>query len=352
MGTVGRRGPPEALPTDLPEPRPPRWMWALLLLPGVLLLALPGALPAVPGPPILPSPKGAVVLYSGGLQGELAHCGCDGAQGGLARRRTVIRSLRRGPRPLFLLDTGDLVHRFPPGHRLRRPDADRREAWLLDHLSREGLDLLVPGPRDLTRGWGPFGRALGERSLAWVAADPPPGLSAEERPPSGRVLERGGFRLGVVGVAGLSERTGTGVGKEPGPPAPTAERVQEAVDRVRAQGIDCLLLLSSQGLSADGRMLAKLRGVDVVVAGRSGEVLRRPLVLHGVPVVQAGTRGKRLGCLDLLRIGEELEVRHRILELDQSVPDDPEVDREVRAYLEGPGKAKPSLASPRARTLE
>lgn len=279
----------------------------------------------------LPAEGRAVVLHGGSIQGELDHCGCRGGLGGLGRRAAAVAAVRAEGFPVFLLDAGDAFLRARPGQRAARPDAQVRAEAMAGWLGRMGLDLQVPGGKDLQLGWPRLRRLLTRGGITAVAANLVEGPAGVPAAAAWRVLERQGFRLGVVGVVAPDLTLAASDGDLR--LLPPREPVQAAVDAAREVGVDALVLLSHLGFSGDLALLRELRGVDVVVGGRTGERLERPVVLSGVPVVQAGVRGKSLGRLDLGTVDGALRVEHRILDLSTEVGEDPAVAAEVRAYL-------------------
>lgn len=87
------------------------------------------------------------------------------------------------------------------------------------------------------------------------------------------VLERGGQRIGIVGL------TIAGKTKESSSPDPDTNFEDEAVaaqreiDVLRGQGIDKIIVMSHIGYTNDKALIAKLDGVDVVVGGDSHSLL-------------------------------------------------------------------------------
>ena len=117
------------------------------------------------------------------------------------------------------------------------------------------------------------------------------------------VIERGGERLGLIGLTPED----TDELASPGPnvifsdPVPA---VQAEVDRLTAQGIDKIIVLSHSGYGVDQRVAAETTGVDVIVGGHSNTYLSNssddaqgpyPTMVNGVAIVQAYAYGKFLG---------------------------------------------------------
>lgn len=89
--------------------------------------------------------------------------------------------------------------------------------------------------------------------------------------------------------------------------------VQREVAAMRADGADIVLVLAHSGLGHDedpaegenvGRIIARLDGVDAVVAGHTHNIFPRPGdpngLIDGTPLVQPGFWGSHLGQIDLI----------------------------------------------------
>lgn len=155
------------------------------------------------------------------------------------------------------------------------------------------------------------------------------------------MLTAGDVRVGVIGATdyypqyddfGMVERGRV-----------TAVRAE--ADLLRRQGVDAVLLLSHCGLNADRALSWSLRGkVDVIVGGHSHDVLADGDLTQGVPIVQAGCFGERLGrvTLDITAAGVRVvDVRHEVVAEDW--PADPAVlveltacERDLEAWLDEP----------------
>ncbi|GIW71147.1 MAG: hypothetical protein KatS3mg102_0689 [Planctomycetota bacterium] len=168
-----------------------------LLAAGLLLSVLAGATPPAAGQQPAPHQVQLGLIFGGGRAGRLLDDGLDG--GALAREVTLRRRLasalsRAGNTRVLGIDTGDTLFPDP----VSRADRGRT---VLAALAAGGVELLVPGARDLALGIEPL-------SEATRLSEAPQLLNAcllDRR--SGRplfrpwiVLQLDGLRLGVIGV--------------------------------------------------------------------------------------------------------------------------------------------------------
>ena len=125
--------------------------------------------------------------------------------------------------------------------------------------------------------------------------------------PKSVVIERGGERLGLIGLTPQD----TDELASPGPNVTFTDpvgAVQAEVDRLTAEGVNKIIVLSHSGYGVDQRVAAGTTGVDVIVGGHSNTYLANnddnadgpyPTVVNGVQIVQAYAYGKYLGELNV-----------------------------------------------------
>ncbi len=98
------------------------------------------------------------------------------------------------------------------------------------------------------------------------------------------VLERGGRRIGIVGIdvggktkGSSNPDAGTTFGNE-------AQTAQAQVDALRAEGVDVIILLTHVGYLSDLELARSLSGVDVIVGGDSHSLLGEEFREFGLSV--------------------------------------------------------------------
>ncbi|KUJ85536.1 multifunctional 2',3'-cyclic-nucleotide 2'-phosphodiesterase/5'-nucleotidase/3'-nucleotidase [Ruegeria marisrubri] len=146
------------------------------------------------------------------------------------------------------------------------------------------------------------------------------------------VIEVGGEKIGLVGLTPED----THEIASPGPnitfsdPVPA---VQAEVDRLTAEGVNKIIVLSHSGYGVDQRIAQETSGVDVIVGGHSNTYLSNvaekaagpyPTVVNGVQIVQAYAYGKFLGELNVTfdDDGNVVEAVGEPLIMDNTVAED------------------------------
>ncbi|HBS51189.1 MAG TPA: multifunctional 2',3'-cyclic-nucleotide 2'-phosphodiesterase/5'-nucleotidase/3'-nucleotidase, partial [Rhodobacteraceae bacterium] len=121
------------------------------------------------------------------------------------------------------------------------------------------------------------------------------------------IIERGGQKLGLIGLTPED----THELASPGPNVTFSDpvaAVQAEVDRLTAEGINKIIVLSHSGYSVDQKVAAETTGVDVIVGGHSNTYLSNtsdrakgpyPTMVNNTAIVQAYAYGKFLGELNV-----------------------------------------------------
>ena len=121
------------------------------------------------------------------------------------------------------------------------------------------------------------------------------------------VIERGGEKIGLIGLTPVDTDELSSPGKNV-IFTPPADAVQNEVDKLTAEGVNKIIVLSHSGYAVDQQIAAATTGVDVIVGGHSHTLLSNsvegaagpyPTMVNGVPIVQAYGYGKFLGELNV-----------------------------------------------------
>lgn len=285
---------------------------------------VPGDLPA-PGTRL-------TLLHFNDFHGQLeAYQESAGGQpvAGLARMAHAIERIRaEAPdRPLVLLFAGDLLQGTVTSSLFMGiPDV-----ILLNDL---GVDAAALGNHELDFGQDIFRRLSTRARFPILAANVRAAPQALPVSPQVILQPPGGPRVAVLGLTTTQLTTTTHPRNAIGltvedPVAVAAGRVPE----LRAQA-DLVVVLSHLGVADDRRLAREVKGIDLVVGGHSHAVHATPLMENGVPILQAGERGRYLGRMDLvLKDGRLASWDYRLISLDAAAPEDDWMAREIRGIV-------------------
>ena len=219
--------------------------------------------------------------------------------GGFVALARHLAAQRRSAAPVsLLLDGGDFMTGDPVTD--IAPEGVAGVA-MAEMMTLVGYDAGVIGNHEFDAGRTNLERLIPAFGYPLLAADLVDSTGRAVARAEPVVLERGGLRIGVLGIS-CSEL------RDVCPPSRLrGVALRDQVEVARAQladltaRTDLQILISHSGVEAD-RVLARrlaAAGLDVIVGGHSHTRLNQPQVVDGVLVVQAGSNLKNLGRLDL-----------------------------------------------------
>ena len=274
--------------------------------------------------------------------------------GGLARIASIFKQVRaERPGEVLALDNGDTFHgTFVAGH-------SEGEAMLplMNALQFDAMTLhweFAYGPAQVRK----LAAGLAYPALAINIYDKGSGKLMFD--PS-CVIERGGLRIGIIGIA-------SNIVDKSMPPS-YSEGVRFTlgnaelpghIERLRGgEKVDLVVVLSHLGFSQDAQLAAEVPGIDALISGHTHNRLYRPVWVGSTPIIQSGCHGSFVGRLDLtVDAGKVIEVQHELICVDEKTEPDAEMAQRVeeaiaphRAFL---GQVVGRVQSPldRATSLE
>lgn len=274
-----------------------------LLAAAALVLALPAV--AVEGPAPVPGagPWNLTIFHTNdthaGMFARPADWRDDGRPvGGIVALAHHLAEQRRTAPASLLVDAGD----FMTGN----PVCNLREdgvpgAAIARLFNAMDYDAGLVGNHEFDIGLDDLRRLLPRFEHPVLGADIVDGQGRPAFRAEPVVLERGGVRVGILGVscAEMAEVVAPGrlAGLRMAPQAPLLREQAAALDPVT----DLLVVLTHNGVDGDRELAAALAGagIDVIVGGHSHTRLRQPELVAGILIVQAGSALTNLGRLDL-----------------------------------------------------
>ena len=279
----------------------------------------------------------ATLVYSGNLDGELEPCGCtaEGDLGGILRRATMIGRLR-GERPdLFLVSAGGLLSGFAANGRLTNE-------YILKGFAVLDYDAVGLQWGDLQYG----AEFLQGSTLPWVASNWLDKRFAHVRrvrhgggvlvPHPAPVLRvRHGGRTATF-FSWLDPRTAPqqGMQGEHSQVNDDAAALSKLISRASREGT--LTVVTTTLSLKDAQHLLPMQDIDVLLIHSNYEKYGEPRLVGKTLVLQPGSRGMRLGRVDLTFDGHGRIAtwKHQVISLPKSVPDDPRLKDWYAEYTE------------------
>lgn len=141
-----------------------------------------------------------------------------------------------------------------------------------------------------------------------------------------RVLERGGVRIGVIGIAAtILDKTMPPHFSEGLRFTDGDKELPREVHKLRQKDrVDLIVVLSHLGLPQDIKLAGMVAGIDVILSGHTHDRLEKPVIVNGAIIIQSGCHGAFVGRLDLsIEPGAVKLERHELVAMDDRIEPDP-----------------------------
>ena len=259
-----------------------RAVYFMLLI--VLLFFMPGPV----------QPKQLTILYTNDLHAQyLPRKSGDGTIGGMEALYDLVQRERNGN--TLLLDAGD----HETGTLLSRLPVDGvLGGGMIEMMNLIGFDATAIGNHEFDNGWENLWRLEALAAFHMLSAN----LFQNDRlflKEGSHIFTMNGLKIGVVGLSSAD------LYRLVFPPSLDDIRIKSVIRTARKTVheldplTDLIVLLAHQGFREDSLLAEKVSGVDVIIGGHSHTIIRHPILINGVLVVQAGSRSEYLGRLDL-----------------------------------------------------
>jgi len=146
------------------------------------------------------------------------------------------------------------------------------------------------------------------------------------------VVESGGLRVGVIGIAAtIVDKTMPSSFSEGVYFTLGNEELPGCVRKLRQdENVDLVVLISHLGFPQEMKLAREVDGVDVLLSGHTHNRIYEPALVNDTIVIQSGCHGSFLGRLDLeVESGRVVDFDHRLITVGASIEPDPEVQRLV-----------------------
>jgi sulfur-oxidizing protein SoxB len=216
-----------------------------------------------------------------------------GRVGGLDRLATLVNAIRaERPDKVLLLDGGDTWQGSYTALQSKGADMVR----LMNALKVDAMT----AHWEFTYGADRVQELIKQLDFPFLAANVTEATWGDPVFKPSAVFERGGVRIGVIGQAFpytpianpryLIPDWSFGIEEE---------KLAGHVAKLRADGVDLVVLLSHNGFDVDRKLAGRVKGIDVILTGHTHDALPRPVKVGDTLLVAAGSHGKFLARLDL-----------------------------------------------------
>lgn len=264
--------------------------------------------------------------------------------GGVARRFVKINEIRKSKPNVLLVDAGDQFQGTLFYTKNKGEEAQK-------FMNKLGYEAMAVGNHEFDDGPSVLSQFIKGANFPVLSANIDASLNPElsNLLKSEYVITIGNEKIGIIGCTTVDTKAISFPG-ESIKFLPIEAEITKSIKRLKADGVNKIILLSHGGFNLDLDIAKNVAGIDVIVAGHTNTFLSNvdkkatgpyPVVvispsLHPVLIVSAYAYGKYLGNLDV-----EFDRRGRIVKwqgepilLDHTVNSDLEIEKEIIAYSE------------------
>ncbi len=153
-----------------------------------------------------------------------------------------------------------------------------------------------------------------------------------------QIVTVNGVRIGLFSVIGKDavsvapNANPVGFGRQ----IPYARRMVEELEK---EGCDIIICLSHSGVKKnkdgswggeDVELAGKVKGINLIISGHTHTLLDKPVIVNGVPIVQAGFNGNHVGRISLIVKGHKTEIEsYTMIPVDDRIAGDAEIEKLV-----------------------
>lgn len=260
------------------------------------------------------------ILYTGGTHAMLYPCNCPlEPDGGVARRATLIKELRKKNPNTLILDSGDFFAGGLQDEYTQNSELDmRRSAIELEAMGIMGYDAVGVASEEFN-----FTRDFLEKSIKESRF---PFLSANIKSPFFRpyiIKEIEGVKFGITSVITPFAAAKTG-GVELLDPRDSLKKV---LVRMKKEGVDIVVLLSRLDQKEDVNLINDLDGVDIIInsySSKNDDIFTKS---GTTLIVKTSWQGRHLGrlMLDIDASKKIVNYKTEFLRLSDEIPDEPAI---------------------------
>ena len=279
------------------------------------------------------------LIFSGQTHAMLYPCSCPFEQdGGIARRSTLVKDLRKSDPGLLLLDCGS----FTAGGKMdeytkdKVLDSKRTEVNLLA-LQLMGYDALGITPDEFNLGEEFFSKNITLKRPAYLSAN----LASDKVLPY-LVKETNGVKVGIIGLTNL------GLGKKlVNLKVNPVQGIAELITKIKKQGAQVIIVISSLGEDEDLKLVAQVKGIDLLFVGYNPQKNEAQTKIGTTFFFRPFWQGRKLGKLTLqLKDKKLFSCQLEELRVSNKLADDPEILKILpRCYSDSNCKQKGLIGS-------
>lgn len=265
--------------------------------------------------------KELVILYTGETHATLYPCNCPvEPDGGLSRRATLIKQLRKRYPGALVLDSGNFFSSGPLDQNTQNTQLDMSRVKInLAAMESMKYDAVNISDDEFNFGEDFFKGSVRSAGLDFISAN----LASDKLKPY-VIREVEGAKIGIIGITNLAAKQKAQGLKISEP----KQAVEASVKELKKQEVGLIILLSNLGEEEDLKIIGSVPGISVLIDGHGrGNTAKGSFAKAGNTVIlRPSWQGRRLGKAILdIKGGRVEKASVEELRLSDKISDDPDI---------------------------
>jgi len=265
--------------------------------------------------------KEITILYTGQTHAMLYTCSCPiEKDGGVARRATLVKEIRKSKPNCLLLDSGSFFAGGALDEFSQNADLDKERTRInLKAMALMQYDAVNIGDDEFNFGANFLEQEISNSKLTFLSSN----LEFKKTLPF-IIKELDGVKVGIIGLTNQRARQKAGEVNFSEPQA----ALKKVIDELKSKKIDITIVLSNLSEEENISLAKEVKGIDVLICGYKAKEAD-PLNVGPTLIVYPSWQGRKLGVLSL-----SLKDNHKIsgnkvdlVRLCEKVKPDPAIER-------------------------
>lgn len=261
--------------------------------------------------------KDITIIYTGDTHAMLYPCSCPIEQdGGVTRRATLIKELRKSNPETLVLDSGNFFAGGLMDEYTQNTQLDMQRTIVnLKALELMKYDALALGESEFNFGKEFFQSNMEKANLTVLSCN-----AKTDKVLPYIIKEVAGIKIGIIGTTNLAAKQKAG-GIDFVDPKPV---VTKAIAELKKSGANIIVLLSNLGENLDLNLINGIKDIDIVITGY-GRAKEEPFTkVANTLVLRPSWQGRRLGKVTFsVRDNKVANYKVEEVRLSDKIADDP-----------------------------
>jgi len=241
------------------------------------------------------------IYFSNNVNGEIEPCGCvSNPKGGIGRKAQYFENLKKEGNQSFLyFDSGDIFFKSTEVSGFLEKQWELQAELLFEVYATLPLTAITLGEKDFSLGRDFLLSHIHKYGLPVVTSNIADTSTGETLFQEYLIKTVNNQKFGIFALAHPSHFEKGKLQKLQLSISDPETKAKEMIEKLKKEKVDIIILLSHLGLLNEAQIAEKVKGIDIIVGGHSGDLVLQPKKIGETLILQAGNEGWYVGKLDM-----------------------------------------------------